>query len=816
MQLILTILLWTMPGFAWSTMLGRLKIDRLERFLLGQAAGIVTILLLALLTAYLPGRFFTLLFIFLLLAVIAALFWFGNFNNLVDLFSPEGIKNAASRHGLFYLVVLLVAVGLAFALRFWNLGYAQFQGDEGAAITRAARVMIGGEQDIFLHKKGPGELLVVMATWSVTGYMTEWLARLPFAWANFLGVITLFKIGQRLKLGWAALFVLLFAMLEGYLIGFGRIVQYQSLVFFLVAAGYLALCRQRDGAGRLLLFLAAALFAAGALAHYDAVLIFPAILLLIGHSLFRLRQQRDALRREGLDLLGAGGIALAILAIFYLPFFSNPEAGQTSEYLLSRLGTGESLFHHLPDTFNRTLIYDSPYLLLAIGIGVALWFIWTWGQRWLVLGIVASGLLIWFGQTYFVESDTIWGRWAPAPLALLIFGTLALPSLSVDEKSIFLWFAFPAFFYLYLVALPLTHIYSAIPALFLLFGLGLFHVWDWLHEPEGRLSTFFVSGLGVLMLFGWVGAFIYSWTLFVNNRPEYLRNYENMPTIFAHPKFEVPEEGLFGFPYQAGWQAVNHLFATGQLQGSYDTNEEIDITNYYMHSAVRLTCATPDYYVVAENVQDEVDLRFDQIEREYEPIHILTVGDEPKITIYGRAEVHAGTDRPLESAAETAFSEAQRLMVPAYVARLSGVQVDADGLPAYEPLDVEIGGFGQLIGYQVDMAQATPGGYIDLILFWEAVGPSPINYQTFTHLHDGELMRGQLDGRPQCGNAPTALWQAGQYIIDPYRIPINGDSPTGEVPLTVGMYDLATLERVPVVQDGVADNKITVTTVEIR
>ena len=80
----------------------------------------------------------------------------------------------------------------------------------------------------------------------------------------------------------------------------------------------------------------------------------------------------------------------------------------------------------------------------------------------------------------------------------------------------------------------------------------------------------------------------------------------------------------------------------------------------------------------------------------------------------------------------------------------------------------------------------------------QALKPAPIDYQVFTHLYDGEMIRGQLDGQPVCDNQPTSRWQPGQIIADPYRIPIRGDAPTGSVPLTVGMYDLATMQRLPI------------------
>ena len=61
-------------------------------------------------------------------------------------------------------------------------------------------------------------------------------------------------------------------------------------------------------------------------------------------------------------------------------------------------------------------------------------------------------------------------------------------------------------------------------------------------------------------------------------------------------------------------------------------------------------------------------------------------------------------------------------------------------------------------------------------------------------------------------------WQPDQLFADPYRIPIKPDVPTGPVPLTIGMYDLATMQRLPVLTpDGEpAGDNVYLTDVIIR
>ena len=160
-------------------------------------------------------------------------------------------------------------------LALYQLGYAEFQGDEGRAVLRAAAVVQGYENVLFLHRKGPVEILLPTLTYALTGHLTETTARLPFALANLAGVVAVFVLGWRLfhpLAGWVAA---LFLALDGYFIGFARIVQYQSIVILTSVLVVLILVRlvQRPEALRRYLVLAAFLFATGVLAHYEAALV---------------------------------------------------------------------------------------------------------------------------------------------------------------------------------------------------------------------------------------------------------------------------------------------------------------------------------------------------------------------------------------------------------------------------------------------------------------------------------------------------------------------------------------------------------------
>ena len=189
-------------------------------------------------------------------------------------FSTE--TNKSKKPGLPLFLSLVLATGIL--LRATSLGYSEFQGDEALAMISAAEALEGHEDALFLRSKGPGEVLLPMALWRLTGVINEATARLPFTIASLWAIITLYLIGQRLtgstRLGGLAA---LFFMLNGFAVAFGRIVQYQALVIWLSSLAFLLMIYWRDSRQDRYAILAGLSLGAGLLAHYDAILVLPAI-----------------------------------------------------------------------------------------------------------------------------------------------------------------------------------------------------------------------------------------------------------------------------------------------------------------------------------------------------------------------------------------------------------------------------------------------------------------------------------------------------------------------------------------------------------
>jgi len=109
--------------------------------------------------------------------------------------------------------------------------------------------------------------------------------------------------------------------------------------------------------------------------------------------------------------------------------------------------------------------------------------------------------------------------------------------------------------------------------------------------------------------------------------------------------------------------------------------------------------------------------------------------------------------------------------------------------------------FGQgimLAGYDLPIAQLSPGEPMLVRLHWRCTAPVPTSYTVFTHLLGPDQARyGQHDSIPLGGESPTTSWVPGDTIVDEYQIPVAPDAPPGDYELAVGMYDWATDERLP-------------------
>ncbi|MDM8529143.1 hypothetical protein QUF58_13165, partial [Anaerolineales bacterium HSG24] len=247
------LLVTLLPGWSWSRRLFACH-SLLWQMVIAATLSYILSGMTMLLLHYLPGpieRWHLLLVLNLvaLLPFIGSQIWLSLIP--VSGISPA-IKNFAGRIPalpVLFLYILVIVVPLA--LRLTNLNYSEFQGDEALAMISAAESLTGHEDALFLRSKGPSELLYPMAVWSLTGTITEAIARLPFTLASMWGILTIILIGQQipaLQLNENRTTSTLIGVLaggffafNGFMVAFGRIVQYQALVIWFSSMAFLLL-----------------------------------------------------------------------------------------------------------------------------------------------------------------------------------------------------------------------------------------------------------------------------------------------------------------------------------------------------------------------------------------------------------------------------------------------------------------------------------------------------------------------------------------------------------------------------------------------
>ncbi|MFQ5460073.1 MAG: ArnT family glycosyltransferase, partial [Anaerolineae bacterium] len=718
----------------------------------------------------------------------------------------------AAGRGAVAVAVAVVLVAAFFRLR--HLGYSEFQGDEARAMLLAARLLDSGDPGTLLwHKKGPLEVLVPAAVMAA-GRDDEGAARLPFALAGLATVVGVMALAWRMWGAVAGLVAGGIVALDGYLVAFSRIVQYQSFVALAgVGAVILALRAFRRpgplGRGDVADALGAGLIlGVGSWGHYEMVFAAGPVAWLLAGRWAAAGGAKESWRWL-LGLWGTAALAGAVVvAAFYVPFVRHPQFATTLRYIAGRRVGGGLLYDNLGDYFRRASFYNPSYLVLALGAAVGA----VVAARLAEMGrgrrgraMAAAWLALVAAVAMRPGAFVVAGPRGPMSLAVLVFapalGALALwPGLDVEWRAMAVWFAGPFLAASFLVTKPHTHFYTMIPpgAILVAWGAARFAAGRRLRvaaatgdgaphagglrrrgaPPWRRVALAAAAGAAVAV------ALPHQYVVYIRHHPEYKRVWPaarlpGYPTPFR----ELPRGGYFGFPYRAGWRVVRSWFATGVLSGSYDSNEEGLITGWYTGGAPRCG-AGARYMIVAWRPQDEESLPYDVIAARYHLFGVVTVGGMEKLWVY---DSHPVPNGPIMAAAE----EAAGAEASPGVSQALGLPLPATGPQA------DFGTVARLLGVDRSLVPR-PGGGLGVTLVWRAVGRPAVNYSVFLHLVDaGGNTVAQHDGWPSCGESPTSTWEPGTVVIDPHSVPLPAALAPGRYRLRLGLYDPATDARLP-------------------
>ncbi len=671
---------------------------------------------------------------------------------------------------------LLLVVALAAALRLPTLGYSEFQGDETEVVLRAVGVAEDVPDALYYHAKGPAEVLVTAVVYGLIGGISEASARLPFALASVAGIATCYLFGRRLLGPVGGLTAALLLAFDGYLVAFARIAQYQSVVFLMSALGVLCAVRWAAGSGqkdvggeRAALaaesgtvrwpVLAGAFVATGALAHYDAVWALPPIGLI---AVWGRGGWRGLLERKApVGWLAGGVVGLGLLLLFFGPYATSPLRHLAADRIVDRVGLGFPR-NNLSSIASSAELYASGIYLLFVGL------------------LVGTGLALMARRR---------------------------ASISLPLAAGLVWFALPFMFYAFVARKPGTHIHVVGTPLALLSGWTVARLWA--ACSERRLRAGIAVGLGVALAL--VGAYLAP--VYLETTPELVRG-NLLPSfpLYSVLADQVPRKERFGFPYQAGWKAVGVLYQDGWLAGSFDSNENPQITHWYTRAGWRCT-ANPRYYLIAENVQDEIEPPRRRIAAEYPTVGVITVGGQPKLRIH-----QSGAPPETEPTIWSAEALAER-----FDRWLSGTWLDP-GVWARGPLALgyirspaRFGDAIDLIGYQLFEEDPAPGGTVRIDLFWAPRISTNGGYTIDLEVGDSERI-GDGNG-PGCDKSRAAQeWTAGQPFVQRASVSIGAAAPVGTHPLLVGVTSASARgRRLPANSDlPTRDGLVQIGTLEIK
>jgi hypothetical protein len=103
----------------------------------------------------------------------------------------------------------------------------------------------------------------------------------------------------------------------------------------------------------------------------------------------------------------------------------------------------------------------------------------------------------------------------------------------------------------------------------------------------------------------------------------------------------------------------------------------------------------------------------------------------------------------------------------------------------------------QLNSLDVLDSEPAPGSVVRVRLTWQALAPIQQSYKVFTHIFLGDQILAQHDGQPVGELRPTSTWQVGEIIHDQFAIQLPPDAQPATYQLRVGVYDLNTQARLP-------------------
>ncbi len=767
-----------LPGWGWASFFVSPK-KWLSHSVLAAAFSYAIVTLGTLLLHYLPGNIYRWQLIALLNAITLAPFLSSKVRQTNYQFNRVKLD--------FRLLAFIAIFLLAAFLRFSNLGYSEFQGDESQALIFGANAIQGYTDALFLRNKAPGEILLPAALWVLNGTITEALARTPFALAGIFGLLAFFVFARDSFSTKVSAYATAILAASGFMVGFSRIVQYQTIVIWMSILALWTFWQWTRNRQKRWVLLSGIFLGIGLLAHYDAILVAPAIGWLWLESTFAKQTKRNIGQSIAAASIWFASLG-ATAALFYAPYLLDPQLRNTGDYVSRRIG--KSITNHLFEFLQFNSFYSSFYFTAIVGlllVGFSAWAIYRapWGKG---IGAIVTAIVL----LALAIAPNAFGVWAAFIFAVILLAIFVSPALSKMQRIIWVWFAVPFWGYNFIVATPLTHIYTTLPAWALLSG--------WMAAKIARENWWQRTiNIGLVLL-----STLFLWNNFVRHDVEFLNDYPaGKLSFFWTPYTDLPETGFFGFTHKVGWKALGALLANKTLIGDYTSNEKDELTQWYVRHDIRACNFDAEFVFNANGMFEHPPFALNT--ESYQLVGQISASEGQGIDIYQRIPTTVNLGRLNLAQLERDFDQSA---TPAAMAREAHWMVDTS---------INFGGKMKLVGYTLDNRRAYPSGRLILTLYWQAIAPMNDSYKIFTQL-DATKKYAQADSIPACAHYPTPLWRVGQIVADTHALNLSPDTPVGDIPLVVGVYDPNSGTRLDVldVAGNPAGVSVDLTTIAIK
>lgn len=502
-------------------------------------------------------------------------------------------------------IILFSIIFISAVLRFVNLGYSDYQGDEIKALY-----LPGEGQSFFQYlmdqRKGPIQFIITYLLKFINPtYNSQLLMRFLFAAAGVFAVFFFYEFVKYHFGKKAAFYSSFFFATNGFFIAFSRIVQYQSFVImFMLGCLYFLTLAVKEPAYKIKgIYLGLIFGTLSILSHYDGVFIAPFAFYLI----YKWFKEINLSKKQKIThFIIPAVISVLLLLSFYIPFVITI-SDATKDYWLGRIQGGiggkTSSSRYLFTVYQPIYIIHIYTILFLLG--VIFWFI---------------SLLINVKKLSSKVRRYLQGNF--------------LAGFDVTMFFILIWFGASVIFMEKFVDIPGTHIYTYLVPMCVVLGWGLIlgeRVVTGLFKEKIAL---FINSIGIGVVFAFI--FAQSYMVFVDNSTEYpWKNEKFLLWTFSKPS-PVYHLSMFGFPYYRNWEGVRDFTSRFPDIKAYSTNERKSIARYF----VPLEKSTDEagFFIFINNPQSFTnDITYEKAEYwsiNYDPVYTFTRNGSALVRIY--------------------------------------------------------------------------------------------------------------------------------------------------------------------------------------